>query len=244
MLDFVAQSGEVGLRQLAQQVGFPPATVHRILAVLVRRGYVKQDPATRQYRLSLKPLELSSLVRERMDIVVVARPLMRHLMETTGETSNLVIFDNMEAVYVEQVTNVHSLLRMFTQVGARVPLYCSGVGKAYLALLPQEQALEYFRSVAKKKHTANTIVEEDSMLAELESIRQKGFSLDQEEVEEGVGCVAAVVNSRSRVLGAISISGPSSRVLGHNVDRLARLVMDAAESVAQGMGFAKVSGAA
>lgn len=236
VLEQVCMAGESGVRHLAGELGYPASTVHRILSVLLRRNYLRRDPVSRHYYPSLKILELSSQAREEMDIVGAARPILRSLMEATGETSNLVIFEDMEAVYVEQVTNTQSLLRMFTKVGARVPLYCSGVGKAYLAHLPVDKALDYFRQVPKQRHTARTIVEEAPFLAELESIRRNGYALDQEEMEDGVGCVAALVANGDGVLGALSVSGPSSRTIT-DAPRLGRQVRRACASLAQSLRY-------
>ena len=233
VLEMIAQAGDTRLSTLAAATGYPPATIHRILAVLVRRRYVRQDPASKTYMLSLKCLDISSRVKDNLQIITAARPVLQKLVENTGETANLVCFENMEAVYIDQISNTKSLLRMFTRVGARVPLHSSGVGKAFLAGRPPAEALDYFRSVKKVRHTQNSLVKEDEFLRDLEETRTRGYAVDREEFEDGVGCIAVVITQKDGVAGAMSISGPSSRIFGASTAKLAAEVVRGAAAVSQ-----------
>jgi len=233
VLEMIAQAGDARLSALAEETGYPPATIHRILSVLVRRRYVRQDAATRKYMPSLKCLDLASRVKDHLEIITAARPVMQKLMEKTGETVNLVCFEDMEAVYIDQISNTKSLLRMFTRVGARVPLHSSGVGKAFLAGRPPAEALDYFISARKERYRKNSLMKEDQFLQDLEETRTRGYAVDREEFEDGVGCIAAVINQNSEAAGAMSISGPSSRLFGANTGRLAAEVVRSAAAVSQ-----------
>ena len=104
-------------------------------------------------------------------------------MEATSETVNLALFDGAGTVYVDQVANSNSFLRMFTRVGTRVPLHCTGVGKACLAGLPKEFLLEYWRTTEKKRYTEKTITDEPRLKTDLQSIRRLGYAVDDEEME-------------------------------------------------------------
>jgi DNA-binding IclR family transcriptional regulator len=233
VLEEIAQAGDSRLSALVKATGYPPATIHRILAVLTRRRYVKQDPATKKYMLGLKCLALSSQLQDHLEIITAAKPVMQKLMETTGETVNLVIFENMEAVYIDQISNTKSLLRMFTRVGARVPLHSSGVGKAFLATLPWKESTAYFRSAQKVRYTPNSLMKEDEFSRDLEETRARGYAIDREEFEAGVGCIAAVISQNGEAAGAMSISGPSSRIFGDGSSKLAAEVVRSAAAVSQ-----------
>ena len=172
--------------------------------------------------LSLKCLEISSRVKDNLEIITAARPVMQKLMERAGETVNLVCFEDMEAVYVDQISNTKSLLRMFTRVGARVPLHSSGVGKAFLAGRPPAEVLDYFRSAKKVRYTENSLVKEDEFLRDIEETRTRGYAVDREEFEDGVGCIAVVITQKGEVAGAMSISGPSSRLFGASTAQAGR----------------------
>jgi DNA-binding IclR family transcriptional regulator len=233
VLEMIAQAGDTRLSTLAAETGYPPATIHRILGVLVRRRYVRQDPSTKRYMLSLKCLDIFSRVKDNLEIITAARPVLQKVVENTGETANLVCFENMEAVYIDQISNTKSLLRMFTRVGARVPLHSSGVGKAFLAGRPQKEVLEYFRSAKRVPYTKNSLVKEDEFFRDLEETQARGYAVDREEFEDGVGCIAAVITQNGQVAGAMSISGPSSRLLGANTGKLADEVVRGAAAISQ-----------
>jgi len=236
VLETIARSGGARLTDLAHASDYPAATTHRILSLLLRRGYVRQDPATKTYMLGLKCLDVFSRVQPNLKIITHARPVMQQLMESTGETVNLVLFENDEAVYIDQVANRKSLLRMFTRVGARVPLQSSGVGKAYLATLPQAEVAAYFRRAAKVRYTRKTLTRQRDFLRDIEQARARGYAVDREEFEEGVGCIAGVVTHGDGVAGAISISGPSSRLFGRHADRLAAEVVRSAAAISMRLG--------
>ncbi len=234
VLEAVARSGGgCRLMDLSSSAGYPPATLHRILSQLLRRGYVRQDPDTKVYQLGLKCLDVFSRVQSDLEITTYARPVMRRLMEKTGETVNLVVFDGDEAVYLDQVANDKALLRAFTRVGVRVPLLSSGVGKAYLSTRPEEEVVAYFRRVKKVRYTSSTLTREEDFVSDVALSRQRGYAVDREEYEAGVGCVACVVTQGSKVAGAISISGPSSRLLGAHADRLAGEVLRGAAAISK-----------
>jgi len=233
VLEMIAQAGAIRLSTMAETTGYPPATIHRILGVLVQRRYVRQDPSNRKYMLSLKCLDISSKVKDNLEIITAARPVMQKLMERAGETVNLVCFEDMEAVYVDQISNTKSLLRMFTRVGARVPLHSSGVGKAFLASRPPAEVLDYFRSAKKVCYTENSLVKEDEFLKDIEETRTRGYAVDREEFEDGVGCIAVVITQKGAVAGAMSISGPSSRLFGASTAQLATEVVRSAAAVSQ-----------
>lgn len=238
LVEVVAKTKSIGLRELAAESGFPPSTVHRLLGVLTACHFMTQDAESKKYRLSLKCLELGAVVREDLDVITAARPHMAALMKATSETVNLVFFDSAEVIYVDQVANPNSLLRMFTRVGARAPLHCTGVGKARLAAMPDELVAEYWRSAKKERHTVNTIMDEPGLKGELQAIRKFGYAVDNEEMEIGVRCVACLIRQdRAGIVGAVSISGPSSRLTRDNTPSLGALVRQTADRIAADLGY-------
>ena len=142
LVEAVSKAKSIGLRELAAESGFPPSTVHRLLGILTSCHFLTQDAGSKKYRLALKFLELGAVVREDLDVIGVARPHMSALVEATSETVNLAFFDSAEVIYVDQISNSNSLLRMFTRIGTRAPLHCTGVGKARLAFMSDESVAE------------------------------------------------------------------------------------------------------
>jgi DNA-binding IclR family transcriptional regulator len=238
LLDAVAKAKSVGLRDVAAELGFPPSTTHRLLGVLTNSRYLKQDHETKKYQLSLKFLEMAAAVRENLDVITVARPHMVSLTHATSETVNLAFFEGAEIVYVDQIANSDSLLRMFTRVGTRAPLYCTGVGKAYLAGQSTEFVSEYWTAADKKKYTEKTILDETALNRELDAVRRLGYAVDNEEMEIGVRCVASPIRQHiGSIIAAVSISGPSSRLTSDRTPRVGELVRRAADEISTDLGY-------
>jgi len=238
LIDAIAKARNAGLRDLAEQNGFPPSTVHRLLSDMKRAGYVAQDTKTSKYRLSLKFLELGAVVREELDVITAARPHMTALMEDTSETVNLALFDGAGIIYVDQVANSNSFLRMFTRVGTRAQLHCTGVGKACMAGLSEDYVSEYWPKADKNRYTEKTIVDEQTLRKELQVVQRLGYAVDNEEMEVGVRCVASAIHGHNdNVVAAVSISGPSSRVTPERVSQIGKLVRKTANSISADLGY-------
>jgi len=238
LVEIIAKVKSAGLRELAAESGFPPSTVHRLLGILTACHFVTQDAGSKKYRLSLKFLELGAVVREDLDVIAVARPHMSALVEATSETVNLAFFDSTEVIYVDQISNSNSLLRMFTRIGTRAPLHCTGVGKARLAGMPDELVAEYWRSAKKQPYTVNTIMDEPALKKELQAIRKLGYAVDNEEMEIGVRCVACLIRQdRAGIVGAVSISGPSSRLTRDGMASFGELVRQTAGRITADLGY-------
>ncbi|MCR4427620.1 MAG: IclR family transcriptional regulator [Firmicutes bacterium] len=227
--------GPVGLKKLSTTLGLNATTCFHLLATLAAHGLVVHDPSTRKYRLGLKMLEFARPVLEGLELRSAARPFLVELMELTEETANLVIFDQGEAVYIDQVVSRRSsMFRMFTQIGTRAPLHCTGVGKVYLAFLPEQQAEATLGEQTLERFTRNTITAFDSLRAELGRVRCNGFALDDEEREEGVRCVAApIFGGPGLPVAAVSISGPASRLTDERIAAVVRHVVDIAERLSR-----------
>ena len=157
-------------------------------------------------------------------------------MRHSGETANLVTAGESEVIYLDQVASVH-LVKMFTSPGTRVPFYCSGTGKAILAFKPPE-----FVDAALEgpfvRHTPHTLTSREALERELARIRRSGYSVDNEEMEEGVRCLAVPIFDRHRsVIAAMSVSGPTSRMSTERVEKLAPILRNVAVELSRQFGY-------
>ena len=198
VIDVIAESGSAGVRQLASISGYPLATTHRIVSTLAKRGYLKQDPVTKTYALSMRFVELGNRVQQQLNLTSIARPHLERLKRVTGESANLAVLDGEEAVYLEQVRSDH-MLQLFTRLGARVPLYSTGVGKAMLSGWSDGEVDRYLaRATLKAVHAAYAEqMPREISVKRSEKVRKQGFAVDNEEMEEGVRCVAALIRDHS-----------------------------------------------
>jgi DNA-binding IclR family transcriptional regulator len=225
-----------GISDLAHQVGLHVSTVHRLLATLVDRGYVRQDPETSRYHLGSRVFALASAADVHLDVRLVARPFLERLMRAASETANLVIATQEEVVYIDQVESTH-LVKMFTQPGMRAPLYCTGCGKVMLAYRDPE-TIEPLLAAPMQRHTAHTIASRAGLEAELARIREDGFAVDNEEMEEGVRCIAVpVFDRRAEIAAALSVSGPTTRMTVQRVGALVPLAKGIALELSQALGY-------
>lgn len=238
ILEVLAQAGShVAIVDMAQRTGLHVSTVHRLLSTLLGRGYVQQDPETRKYSLGLRALQLATGTSPYSDLRLIAKPYLRRLMELTGETANLVVLADDEAMYLEQVESPR-LVRMFTKTGRRVPLHSTGVGKVFLCGMSEEQLNGVILRRGLPAFTERTIVDPDVLKAELERVRTQGFALDNEEQEEGVRCVAAPVYQNDwKIVAAISVSAPVTRLSEERARALAPEVQEAAFGLSRKLGF-------
>lgn len=237
ILECLASERELSLSQLASRLQLPGSTTYRLLETLKARGFVAQSPETGLYRLGIRAFEVGGAFLARWRLHELAIPAMKALVADINETVNLAVADGREAVYVGQVEG-QQLVRMFTQIGARTPLYCTGVGKVLLAWRPEEEVRRLFDGVVLRAYTPNTITGLEALLAELARVRAAGYAVDREERELGVRCVAAPIRDRSgQVVAALSVSAPSARLPEARIAELAPRVMAAANEVSAGLGF-------
>ncbi|MHA6780158.1 IclR family transcriptional regulator [Pseudonocardia saturnea] len=232
-----AADGDLALSELATRSGLPLPTIHRIVRTLVASGYVRQLPS-RRYGLGPRLIGLGDAASRMLGSW--AQPQLAALVDAVGETANMAMLDGDAVVYVAQVPSRHSM-RMFTEVGRRVPVHCTGVGKVLLAQLPVPDVRGLLARTGMAAQTPHTITDPDRLLRELDKIREQGYAVDDAEQELGVRCVAVAVHGGpSRT--AVSVSGPETRVTWTAVEAIAPLLHSAAAALAAELSGRPVSG--
>lgn len=234
-----AADDDMSVSELHDKLGLPLGTVHRLLGMLVKRGYAAQDPRSRRYGLGSKLLEIAANASggERFGLQRTIKPQLERLTAATGETSNLVVPQGTDGMYLDQVASPH-LVRMFTEIGQRAPLYCTGGGKAILAGLTDRELDQYLANVELAPWTAYTITTSEGLRSDIHAARERGYVVDDEERELGVRCVAApIFDRRGSCVAAISISGPASRFTPDLAEQAGELVHEAAGLCSAQLGF-------
>ena len=227
LLELLAEEDEMSLGSLAARSGLPAPTIHRLMATLVQRGYVRRLPS-RGYAIGARLIHLGD--RASGAVAAIARPHLASLVEEIGETANLALLDGDRVVYVAQVPSRHSM-RMFTEVGRRVRLHCTGVGKVLLAQLPPDDVRDLLTRSGMPGQTDRTVTDPDELLEQLPDIAARGFALDDGEQETGVRCIAVPVPGISAEM-AMSVSGPEGRLPLESVPRLVPSLEKAAAGLA------------
>ena len=203
--------GEVSITALAARTGLHVSTVHRLLSTLLRRGYVRQNPETSRYYAGAKLATLAEGRSRYGEMRQVARPILRAITDATRETANLVVLDDVTAVYIDTVPSPQ-VVRLFTAIGNRVPLHSTGAGKCLLAALPAEKREAIVERLDLRAYTPHTLVDRAALRRALDEARERGFAIDDEEYDEGVRCIAVPVGGMGDAYAALSISAPASRL--------------------------------
>jgi DNA-binding IclR family transcriptional regulator len=225
------------LQAVAGAAGLAKSTAHRLLASLISLGYAQQDETTGQYRLTLKMFELSSNVVSRMDVFSTAKPYLDQLAMRTGEAIHLVIRDGADVIYLYKAEA--GGMRMASRIGLRVPMYCTGVGKAILATLSPAEVENIWKHSDRKAFTPHTITVYPQLLDQLTLIKKRGWSVDDEENEPGVRCVAvALPGIAGRANAAFSIASLAPNMYPARMEQLAHMALLTQKDILRGMGAA------
>ncbi len=238
VMEMLADNGEMGLMELSAALGLHKSTVHRLLMSLVYMGYAKQDEVTQKYMLSYKVVNMAGKVLERTDILQIAKPYMERLSDLSGEAVHLVQREGNNILYIYKIEAKVGTIRMVSHVGMVHPMYCSGVGKAIMATLPEEEVKQIWNESVIEKKTEKTITDYARMREVLEEVQKNGYALDDEENEKGVRCIAACLHGyQKEVKYAFSISGPTSRMTREHVKELAVDVLKVQKELSGELGY-------
>lgn len=229
IMELVAARGRsMSIAEIAGSLELTGPTVHRLCRTLVARGYMRQL-ADRRYALGIRLVPLGNAANELLGID--AESVLADLVAEIGETANLAVLAGHQAEYVAQAPSRYSM-RMFTEVGRRVDLHCTGVGKVLLAQLDTDLVESILRRAGMARRTPHTIRTPTALRAELDRIRDLGYALDEQEQEIGVRCVAVPVAHEAHSQMALSVSGPSARMTHEVVERAIPLLRSGARRLA------------
>jgi IclR family pca regulon transcriptional regulator len=213
---FGAMGSELGISELARELGLTRSTTHRYVATLAQLGYLQKNARTRRYRLGPRVLDLGFAAIHAMDIREVAQPHLQRLSDATGFTVNMALLDGSEVVYIERCRTSRPGQRdidLNLHVGSRLPAYCTALGKAMLAYLSEGELDAVLAGTSYDRRGPNTLVTDAALRAELEQIRAAGIALNNEELAYGLRSIAAPIRARSGdVTAAINLAVHRSMV--------------------------------
>jgi len=236
VLEVLAAGGAMTLSDLARTMDQSAATLYRVLSTFQARGLTENDPLTQEWSVGASAFRIGATFLRRSNVTARALPAMRHLMETTGETSNLGIEKSDMVVFISQV-ETHESIRAFFPPGTQAPMHASGIGKALLSNVAETRLHRFLQNCPFEVFTPQTIVTREELHAEMQRIRDCGFAFDNEEKSPGMRCIAApIVNFQGQAVAGISISGPSHRVTPDKVARFGALVKAAGDAVSRSLG--------
>ena len=234
---FSPQKPEWGISEISKELNLYKSCIHNTLYTLLNRGFVVQNPINGKYRLSIKFFELGSIVFGDIDLRKIAHPYLEEISREFNETVHMGILSDGEVISIEQEKSNQSLQNQI-YIGKRAPLHCTGVGKAILAFLNQEEIEKIIQDKGLKKFTENTIIDISKLQDELAEIRKKGYAIDNMEHELGVRCIAAPIRDyHGKAIASLSVSGPALRIKDKRIPLIKEKVIKCCNIISQKMGY-------
>ncbi|WP_164553262.1 IclR family transcriptional regulator [Brevibacillus marinus] len=227
---FTPERRELSVQEISQLLNQPQSSVYRHLRVLKEKGLVRETNGG-LYKLGYRLLEMANIVRMDNGLVTVALPVMRQLTQEIGETSILIVASGLQAVCLETVPSSHPI-KVSSERGKIIPLYGGASSKALLAYMKEEIVDELFRKNMVQTHTANTIVDPQQLKADLQQIRERGYAVSDQEIDEGVFAYGVPIrDAQGQVIASLSIAGPRDRMLAKDEKALIDNLQSAANEI-------------
>jgi IclR family pca regulon transcriptional regulator len=230
-----------GIADVADELGMRRSTTHRYMSTLVALGYLEQG-ASRKYRLGLRVTDLGMSALNSTALREHARPYLEELCRQSSYTVSLAVLDGPEIVYVDRVRSARRTqggVDLDLAPGARLPAYCTAMGKLLVAFLPDEEQRNVLAEIKPTKMGPNTITSKSQLRAELENIREEGFAVNDQELAAELYAIAAPVRSESHeVVAAVSMTAHASLIsLEELVEHLGPHLVSAADRISARLGY-------
>jgi DNA-binding IclR family transcriptional regulator len=242
VIDLLAERDEpMSLTAIAGELNISKSTLHGILSTLISIGYISKDANSNSYRLGLHLFEIGNAISRKLDERRISVPYMQALVEKTGETVHLAVLEDGEVLYLNKQESNNSI-RIITESGLKLPVHCSGLGKALLSDMTDGEITDLLDKKGMAKYTETTITSPRNFLKEMADVRVKGYASDKQEFMIGLKCVAAPIrNINGKITCAISISGPVSRMSGDLYEVKRVHLMRAARAISNKLGYTEAS---
>jgi len=236
---FSIERPEWGVSEAAQALKYPKSSISALMSALAKQGLLRQT-GERRYRLGWRVMALSQILLESTKFRTEARRAMEHLVSVTGETVHLAALESNQVIYVEKLQGTRAINVNLTYVGFRFPVHCSAVGKAILAHLPWERALEILEEQGMEKFTPNTITTPEGLRDELQRVREQGYAYDLEEAELDLRCIGAPIRDHTgEVVASMSLAVPAYRFEDYK-EKYRALIVSTTQKVSENLGYTKV----
>lgn len=226
-----ASDSGLTLTGVAERSGLPASTTHRLLTTLESERFVRFDSGSGVWQIGVNAFVVGSSFTRTRNLLSLAKPFLRRLMDMTGETANIFVENGGQVVCLDQVESRFTM-RAITQVGGRLPMHCSGSGKALLSQMPPERQARLLSDMPLDLITPRTVTDQTALIAQLTKARTQGVAIDDQEHAEGLRCIAACVfGELGQPIAAISASGPTSRITDARIEEITQQVRQIAAEI-------------
>lgn len=237
VIETLAVHQSLNLIELSEILDQPKSSVYRILLTLEHRGYIMRDSRDGKYRTGLKFLEISKNILEHNSLRTATSSEMNKLVHKYGDTVNLGVLQEHEIIYID-IREGTNALRMIDDIGSVAPIHASSIGKAIAAHIDEQLLDNILENTKLEALTKNTIIDKNELKKELQTVKDNGYAIDDEEVVRGAKCVAApIFNLFGQVEGAISLSGAVHRFSDDQINQIIADITQSAKIISQKLGY-------
>ncbi|MBU3191940.1 IclR family transcriptional regulator [Clostridium bowmanii] len=232
IIEILSENESVGVREISTISGINTTTVFRMLTTLVQLGYVAQITENAKYFLTYKLLVVGNSVLALNNMIKLVHPYLQKISDDCKETVHFIERVGTNVRYIDKILPTSGVVAMGSYIGMELPLTSTAVGKSILVELPEEEVKEIWNNGEVIQYTPKTIRDLDVLIKEIEIIRIRGYAIDNEERELGLSCVAvSIPNYKGEPMYAMSVSAPSNKMNGENLERICRILLDTKEKI-------------
>lgn len=238
IIELLSECGEgLGVTEIANKLELNKTTVHRIASALVRRGYLKRDENFSVYKLGLKFIETGSIALSDIELKTEAKTYLYELSKRFNQPCHLGILDYNRVVYIDKV-DVNTNLRLYSQIGKRISIHSSSLGKVLFAGLDKNERKEILENYDFIKYTDKTIITKNKFLKDIEMVEKNGYGVDNQENEIGIKCIAVpIYDYKGKTMAAISITGSALHLVGEMEKEVIASVIDCGKKISHRIGY-------
>ncbi|RLL43867.1 IclR family transcriptional regulator [Oceanobacillus piezotolerans] len=234
---FDERDRELSITEISRRMNLHKSTVHSLLKTLQVHRYISQNEENEKYRLGLKLFERGNMVANNFDLRKVARKHLERLSATTNLTVHLVILDGQEGVYIDKVEG-SGVTVVYSRIGRRVPIHTSAVGKSIISTKTDKELDQFLKNYQYTKQTPKSISSKEELLAEVNHVRTAGYSMDNEENELGIVCIAVPIKDYTgKAIAGISMSMPATKLTEEIKEYYVSILKEYSNSISQELGY-------
>jgi len=240
ILDYLSDvERDVGITELSLELDLPKSTVHRILKNLSRYSVVEKENDTSRYKIGLRLLKYSNSLLRSFDLRQIVKPILKKVCDETQETTFLTVWRNDQGICIDSISSSRSAnTHLFVEIGREMPFHCTASSEALLANQPIEDIKRIINKKQLLRYTPNTITEPKKLIIHLLDIKNKGFAICDEELEEGIKAIAAPIkNINGKTIASITITGLAKRMSSSNSERFVKILTNSAQEISNKLGY-------
>lgn len=231
---FSIDEPELNLSEISERLGVAVSTAFRLANTLIKEGLIIRDHNTKYYRPAASILAMGNTILSKIDLCQISRPILEKLAVECGESAHIAVIRDFQAMYLLKIDHIYPV-HLLSHTGKSNPAHCTSTGQLLLAYQP-DTVIQQFIEKGLKRYTSNTCTDPAVFIQLLTKIRKQGYAVSIEELHKGVSSIAAPVrNKRGKVIAAISIAGPISRINPNSIPKLTKLVQRAADEVSKAL---------